>query len=289
MEGEELSHLVTRIILQLFVILVSAKIAGEISQRYLKTPSVLGELAAGIIIGPFALGGIEIGIFGPIFEASAHTNINPISAIPTELWVISQIASIVLLFTVGLETDLKQFLRFVGPATVVAIGGLVLPFTFGAGATILLGYADGFGDPVALFMGAIMTATSVGITARVLSDLQKIGSPESVTIIGAAVVDDVVGILVLAVVVAFADTGSVSFGSIGEVAGKAIGFWIVLTGAVILSANLITRILQWFHGTGTVLALALALALLGGGLAESFGLAMIIGAYSVGLGLSGTP
>jgi len=289
MEGEELTHLVTRIIFQLFVILVAAKIAGEISQRYLKIPSVLGELAAGIIIGPFALGGIEIGKFGPIFEASAHADINPISAIPTELWVISQIASIVLLFTVGLETNLKQFLRFAGPATVVAIGGMVLPFALGAGATILLGYADDFGDPVALFMGAIMTATSIGITARVLSDIQKIGSPESVTIIGAAVVDDVVGILVLAVVVAFADTGSISFGNIGEVAGKAVGFWIVLTGAVILSANLITRIFQWFHGAGTALALALALALLGSGLAESFGLAMIIGAYSVGLGLSGTP
>ena len=288
MEGEELTHLVTRIILQLCVILVAAKLAGEISQRYLKIPSVLGELAAGIIIGPFALGGVKIGSLGPIFEASSHADINPISVVPTELWVIAQIASIVLLFTVGLETNLKQFLRFAGPATAVAIGGVILPFALGAGATVMLGYATSFGDPVALFIGAIMTATSVGITARVLSDLNMMGSPEGVTIIGAAVVDDVLGILVLAVVVALAESGSVSVGDISEVAGKAVGFWIVLTGVMIVAANLITHVLRWFHGVGTALVLALALALLGGGLAETFGLAMIIGAYSVGLGLSGT-
>jgi Kef-type K+ transport system membrane component KefB len=288
MEGEELTHLVTRIVLLLCIILVAAKVAGEISQRYLKIPSVLGELGAGIIIGPFALGGVEIGSLGPIFEATAHIESNPIALIPTELWVIAQIASIVLLFTVGLETDLKQFFRFAGPATAVAIGGVILPFSLGAGVTVLLGYADGFKDPVALFMGAIMTATSVGITARVLSDLNRTGSPEGVTIIGAAVVDDVLGILVLAVVVGMAETGSVSVGDIGEVAGKAVGFWIVLTGVMILGAGLITRALRWFNGVGTALVLALALALLGGGLAETFGLAMIIGAYSVGLGLSGT-
>ncbi len=288
MEGEELTHLVTRIVLQLCIILVAAKVSGEIAQRYLKIPSVLGELAAGIIIGPFALGGVEIGSLGPIFEMSAHVESNPIAVIPTELWVIAQIASIVLLFTVGLETDLKQFFKFAGPATVVALGGVILPFSLGAGATVLLGYADDFKDPVALFMGAIMTATSVGITARVLSDLNKMGSPEGVTIIGAAVVDDVLGILVLTVVVALTETGSVSAGDIWEVAGKAVGFWIILTGVMILGASLITRVLRWFNGVGTALVLALALALLGGGLAETFGLAMIIGAYSVGLGLSGT-
>ncbi len=288
MEGEELTHLVTRIVLQLCVILVAAKIAGEISQRYLKIPSVLGELGAGIIIGPFALGSMELGSLGPIFAATANVELNPIAVIPTELWVIAQIASIVLLFTVGLETDLKQFLRFAGPATAVALGGVILPFSLGAGATVMLGYADGFLDPVALFMGAIMTATSVGITARVLSDLNRMSSPEGVTIIGAAVVDDVLGILVLSVVVALAEFGSISLGDIGEVAGKAVGFWIVLTGVMILGASLISRTLLWFRGFGTALALALALALLGGGLAETFGLAMIIGAYSVGLGLSGT-
>jgi len=288
MEGEELTHLVTRIVLQLCVILVAAKIAGEISQRYLKIPSVLGELGAGIIIGPFALGSMELGSLGPIFAATANVELNPIAVIPTELWVIAQIASIVLLFTVGLETDLKQFLRFAGPATAVALGGVILPFSLGAGATVMLGYADGFLDPVALFMGAIMTAPSVGITARVLSDLNRMSSPEGVTIIGAAVVDDVLGILVLSVVVALAEFGSISLGDIGEVAGKAVGFWIVLTGVMILGASLISRTLLWFRGFGTALALALALALLGGGLAETFGLAMIIGAYSVGLGLSGT-
>ena len=132
MEGEELTHLVTRIVLQLCIILVAAKIAGEVSERYLRIPPVLGELAAGIIIGPFALGGVEIGSLGPIFEAAAHVESNPIAVIPTELWVIAQIASIVLLFTMGLETDLKQFLKFAGPATAVAIGpGMPLIITEG--------------------------------------------------------------------------------------------------------------------------------------------------------------
>ena len=102
MEGEELTHLVTRIVLQLCVILVAAKVAGEVSQRYLKIPSVLGELGAGIIIGPFALGSVEVGSLGPLFEATAHIESNPIAVIPTELWVIAQIASIVLLLTVTL-------------------------------------------------------------------------------------------------------------------------------------------------------------------------------------------
>ena len=83
MEGEELTHLVARIVLQLCVILVAAKIAGEISQRYLKIPSDLGELGAGIIIGPFALGSMELGSLGPIFAATANVELNPIAVIPT--------------------------------------------------------------------------------------------------------------------------------------------------------------------------------------------------------------
>ena len=289
MEGEELVHLITRVVLQLALIVAAAKIAGDIAERYLRIPPVLGELAAGIIIGPFALGGIGLFGFEPIFGAASHAISDHTPNISTEIWTIAQVASVVLLFSVGLETDLKQFLRYAGPASAVALGGVILPFALGAGATVYFGYADGFLDPIALFMGAIMTATSVGITARVLRDLRRMGAPEGVTIIGAAVVDDVMGILVLAVVVAMSETGAVEGGELGLIAVKAIGFWLGLTGVMILLSSWISKALTWFRDPGAPLALALGLALLGAGLAESFGLAMIIGAYSVGLGLAHTP
>ena len=289
MDGEELVHLITRVVLQLAVIVAAAKIGGEIAERYLRIPPVLGELSAGIIIGPFALGGI--GLFGlePLFGPAIHPISEHTHEISTEIWTVAQVASVVLLFSVGLETDLKQFLRFAGPASAVAIGGVVAPFALGAGATVMFGYADSWLDPTALFMGSIMTATSVGITARVLRDLGRMGAPEGVTIIGAAVVDDVLGILVLAVVVAMAETGAVEAGELGVIAAKAIGFWVVLTGVTILFSSWISKAFTWFRDAGAPLALALGLALLGAGLAESFGLAMIIGAYSVGLGLAQTP
>ena len=289
MDGEELVHLITRVVLQLAIIVAAAKIAGEVCERYLRIPPVLGELSAGMIIGPFALGGIGFFGFDPVFGPAVHSISEHVPNISTEIWTVAQVASVVLLFAVGLETDLKQFLRYAGPASAVAIGGVVMPFALGAGATVYFGYADGWLDPPALFMGSIMTATSVGITARVLRDLGRMGAPEGVTIIAAAVVDDVLGILVLAVVVAMSETGAVEAGELGVIAAKAVGFWIGLTGVMILLAGWISRALGWFRDAGAPLALALGLALLGAGLAETFGLAMIIGAYSVGLGLAHTP
>lgn len=289
MDGDELVHLITRAVLQLAVIVAAAKAAGEIAERYLRIPPVLGELGAGVIIGPFALGGIAFFGLDPLFADATHAISEDTSGISTELWIIAQVASVVLLFAVGLETDLKQFLRFAGPASAVAIGGVVMPFAFGAGATVMFGYADSWFDPPALFMGSILTATSVGITARVLRDLGQMAGPEGVTIIAAAVVDDVLGILILAVVVAMAETGAVEIGELGVIAAKAVGFWVGLTALMILLSGWISKTLGWFRDPGAPLALVLGLALLGAGLAETFGLAMIIGAYSVGLGLAKTP
>ncbi|MBI4298008.1 MAG: cation:proton antiporter, partial [Chloroflexi bacterium] len=189
----------------------------------------------------------------------------------------------------GLETDLRQLLRYKVSATLVAVGGVFLPFVLGAAATVALGFAASFTDPVALFMGAIMTATSVGITARVLSDQGKLNSPEGVTVMGAAVVDDVLGIMVLTVAVGIGATGHVSLGNVGWVSLKAVLFWLGLTGLGILLASRISRFFSAFKVSGAALALALALAFLSSALAESFGLAMIIGAYSIGLAISQTP
>jgi Kef-type K+ transport system membrane component KefB len=285
MEGN-LTELVTHLAFQLAVILFVAKLAGEISERYLRIPPVLGELLAGVAIGPYLLGGMAVFGFGPLFPIPHGGTVGiPISP---ELWSIAQIASVILLFSVGLETNLQLFLRYAAPAGVVALGGVIFPFVLGVVATVLFGFADGFMSPSALFMGAIMTATSVGITARVLSERRKLHTPEGVTILGAAVVDDVLGILALTIVVGISEVGRVSAGEVAIVGVKAFGFWLGFTAIALLLSTYIARFFDWFRVSGALIALSLALALLSAGLAESFGLAMIIGAYSIGLALSRT-
>jgi Kef-type K+ transport system membrane component KefB len=287
---QNFTELVTHLVFQLAFILVAAKIGGEICERYIKIPPVLGELVVGIIIGPFALGGLSYLGLEPMFE-KPHGGEGGAIPVSLELFSVSQIAAVVLLFAAGLETDLKQFLRYAGPATAVAIGGVVLPFLFGVGATFLFKPAGLSGDQLvysALFIGAVMTATSVGITARVLSDIHKLDSPEGVTVLAAAVVDDVLGILVLTVVLGISVGDGLSAGGVALIGTKAVGFWLALMVGGILGAPYISRALLAFRGSGSAVALALAIAFLAAGLAESFGLAMIIGAYSIGLALSGT-
>ena len=244
-------------------------------------------MGAGIIIGPFALGSLALPFIGVLFDplGALEGSVIPVSS---ELWAVAQIASVVLLFSAGLETDLRQFFRYAGPASLVALGGVVFPFLLGVYGTILFGFADGFMDPRALFMGAILTATSVGITARVLSDVRRLDSAEGVTILAAAVLDDVLGILILTIVVGLNESGEISLSEIGMVGGRALGFWIALTGLGILFSKYISFAIDSFKVSGAAIALALGLALFAAGLAESFGLAMIIGAYSIGLALSGT-
>ncbi len=137
-------------------------------------------------------------------------------------------------------------------------------------------------------MGAILSATSIGITARVLSDLRRLDTPEGVTILGAAVLDDVLGIIALAIVGGIASAGTISLGAIGSIAGKAFGFWIGLTAATLLLAKPLERWIGKVQYAGATLGLGLAIAFACSGAAEGFGLAFIIGAYSVGLGLSQT-
>ena len=286
------AELVIQLLVQLAVILFAAKVAGELASRFLKVPAVLAELGIGIIIGPFALGAIPIPGFGPLFPVpipdatTLHNDVSAAIPVSDELFALAQIGSIVLLFAIGLETNLRQFLRYAGPATAVALGGVILPFTCGMGATVLFGFAgpDGFLSPEALFMGAIMTATSVGITARVLSDLNRLDNPEGVTIIAAAVVDDVLGILVLTVVVGINAAAGFSLGNLGWIAFKAIAFWLGLTVVGILVAPYIERAVNKFRAPGAGLVLMVALAFLAAGMAEVFGLAFIIGAFSIGLG-----
>ena len=147
--GGEITHIVTQLVIQLAIILIAAKLSGEFCMRVLRIPPVLGELAAGVIIGPHLLGGIPI--FGwEAFPVIADGGVIPVSS---ELWSIAQVASIVLLFFVGLELNLQVFLRYAGPATAVALGGVLLPFILGMVGTVAMGYADSFTDVQSLFCG----------------------------------------------------------------------------------------------------------------------------------------
>jgi len=296
----DLLHAITLLMLQLAIILLVAKVGGEIFERFLHQPGVLGELIGGILISPYAFGGlINIPGVGQLFQTVKLSTIlkasplQPDFAVSPELWAVAQMAAIVLLFMAGLETDLRQFLRYAGPATVVAIGGVVTPFFLGALSTWwFIPGIESMWDPTAMFMGAVMVATSVGITARVLSDINRLDTSEGVTILAGAVIDDVLGILVLAIVNAIAIVemagGTLDVNTIIGIALKAVLFWLGLTGIGILVSKQIEKGLRWFKTKGATFGLGLALAFACAATAELFGLAMIIGAYSIGLAMSDT-
>ena len=284
-----MTHEMTILVLQLAAILITAKLLGFLFEHLLKQPRVLGELIAGMIIGPYALGGFQIpGLGQPLFELGSGTI--PVSP---ELYGFAVVASIVLLFLAGLETDLPTFLRFAGVGSFIGLGGVVVSFVMGAaGAWLLLPQVTSILDPAALFLGTLSTATSVGITARILSEQRKMSSPEGVTILAAAVLDDVVSIILVAVVVGIArSTGSdagVDWGHVGVIAARAFGFWLGFTIIGILIAPRLTKGLKRFRSMEMITGVAFGLALLLSGLSELAGLAMIIGAYVTGLALSQT-
>ncbi len=288
---------VSELVLLLAVILVAAHLGGEAVRRYAKLPPVLGELAAGIAIGPFALGGVELGSLGPVFEIPETVNElgeseRSSTSVEPELFFLAQVAAIILLFQAGLETNRQRFFRWLRPASAVAAGGVIVPFASGFLATMAMGFADFDsikGILPALFVGSILTATSVGITTRVLADLRRLDSPEGTTVLGAAIVDDVLGILIVAIVVGISETGDVSGAEIAEIAAKAVGFWLGLMVIGGLLANRISSALLWLRTPSVLVGLSLFLAFLASGVAEFyFGLAMIIGAYTMGLALSDT-
>ena len=306
-----LAHKMTLLALQIGLILFVAKLGGLIASM-LHLPSVLGELASGIAIGPYALGGIGFGsgIFahGLIPIASGTMPITP------ELYGICTIASVILLFLSGLETNLKMFLKFAFAGSLVGVGGVLASFLLGDICSIYLlpkFLPDSFGylsklaetnlvkailDPAALFMGIMSTATSVGITARILSERRKMDSEEGVTIMAGAVIDDVLGIIVLAIGMGIikaeeAQTGNetgIKWIEIGKVALNAFGLWLGGTVVGILFGKKISGVLKLFKSPVTIGTLAFGLSLVIAGLFEAFGLTLIIGAYVMGLSLSRT-
>lgn len=287
--GPYMTHLMTLLILQLAAVVISARFLGSIFSTYLRMPKVLGELAAGMVVGPYALGQLHLPLLdGPLFPLPAGTL--PVSP---ELYGFAVLASIILLFFAGLETDLPTFLRFSVKGSMVGLGGVACSFILGdMTAVLFLPQVSSFMHPTALFLGTLSTATSVGITARILSEKRKMSSPEGVTILAAAVLDDVIGIILLAVVVGVAKVagsgGHVAWGHIGVIAAKAFGFWIVSTILGIVFAPMLSRRLKRLESMEMVAAVSFGIALFLSGLSEMAGLAMIIGAYVVGLSLSQT-
>lgn len=287
------------LVLQVGIILFIARLGGRLAERA-KMPGVLGELLAGIVIGPHALGALPIGSVFPqgMFPLSSPTF--PISA---ELYGFCSVAAIILLFLAGAETDLKLFLRYSVAGSLVGIGGVLFSYLFGAWLAMWLlpiivggAYSEGVGfmHPAAVFLGVMSTATSVGITARILSEKRKMDSPEGVTILAGAVIDDVLGIIVLAIGMGVLATGGgsgeggINWGHIGTIAGKAFGIWIGATVVGVLAARRISALLKWFRDPTSISVMALGLALIMGGFFEEMGLAMIIGAYVMGLALGRT-
>jgi Kef-type K+ transport system membrane component KefB len=287
--GHGITHMMMHLIIQLAVISIVAKIGGYLFQRFLRMPSVLGELASGMVIGPYALGGhIDLPGIGVLFAEHAGF------AASAELYGIATLASIILLFLAGLETDLAAFLRYSVVGSFVGLGGLVAAFVIGDYIAVLWpgNGIDSFMDPAALFLGVISVATSVGITARILAEKRKMASPEGVTILAGAVFDDVFGIVTLAIVMGMAKVsmggGEVNWKEIGIIAAKAIGFFVVVTSLGLAFARRITAAIKRFKSIEIIVATCFGLALLLAGLAEMAGLAMIIGAYIMGLALSRT-
>ncbi len=259
-------HGVGATLLWIAVILVVAKLSGLV-ERW-GQPAVLGELVAGVVLGNLALLGL------PVFESIKE---DAIIAFLAELGVI------ILLFQVGLESDIRS-MRNVGiPAFLVAIIGVVLPFALG---TYVVGplLLPGLEMNTYLFLGAALTATSVGITARVFKDLGKLQSRESQIVLGAAVIDDVLGLIILAVVAAIVTTGSITAGAVGVIVLKAV----VFLGAAILAGQLLAPriglLVSKIHtGVGMKFTLAFAFGLLFAYLAGEIGLAPIVGAFAAGL------
>ncbi len=277
----------TMLVLQLGVIIFAARAGGILFER-LRLPAIIGEIAAGIIIGPYLLGSINIAWLGhSLFPMYGNF---PVSF---ELYGFTTVASIILLFLVGLETDLEMFVRYSVAGSLVGAGGVIASFIFGDLTAVFLskylfGVHYGFSHPVCLFLGVISTATSVGITARILSEKRKMQSPEGVTIISGAVIDDILGVIALTIVIGIAKSSHVEWAKVAMIGIKSILIWLAFTAAGLFFARHISSFLKRYKDTTVISTMALGLALILAGIFEKAGLAMIIGAYVMGLSLSRT-
>lgn len=248
----------------LATLVTAARLAGVLARR-VGQPAVLGELLVGVVLGPSVLGIVD-----------PH---DPF------LHLLSEFGVVILLFQIGLHTDLKQLLKVGGAASAVGGVGVVVPFGLGVIAARLFGL-----DVLqAVLCGAALTATSIGISARILGDLGELESLEGRTVLGAAVMDDVVGLVILAVVGGMAAGGDVTMAGIARTSALAIGFLVIALVAGRFVVPSLLRAIDRLPVVGTTGAIAVSFALAMAALAEESGSAPIIGAFAAGLMLDATP
>jgi monovalent cation:proton antiporter-2 (CPA2) family protein len=244
---------------QLLLILVATKLAGDLSTR-IGQPAVLGKLIVGVILGPAVLGWIE------------ESDI---------IHQMSEIGVLLLMFLAGLETDIHELNRNRTSSLAVAVGGVILPLVGG----YLVGIWFGMEPFTAWFLGALLSATSVSITVQTLRDLGKLQTKESVTILGAAIADDVIVVVLLAFLMSFSGLQDVS---LGLVIGQKILFFALI---ILLGWKVVPWAMKWMtriRASEIVVSSALMICFAFAFMAEEMGVAGIIGSFAAGLSLSQT-
>lgn len=246
------------------IILVAAKVASEICER-LKQPAVLGEILVGALIGAI-----------PWVQTASHED---------SIGFIAELGVMLLLFEVGLDSEISMLLRVGARASMVAVIGVVLPLVAGTALMVQLGYS--FAE--SLFVGGVFTATSVGITARVFRDLKVLKEKAAQVVIGAAVIDDVLGLLVLSILLGYEKPNE----NTGNPVVKIVVALAFLVGSIVIGRLLAPHILgivrrMRSRGTLTAAAFVFCLTLAGLGALPAIGLASIVGAFGAGLILSST-
>ena len=261
------SDVVGENLLWLAIILMSARLFSPLAER-IGFPPVLGELLLGVVLGNLGLLGIQY--FGTIAR-------DPIIMFMAELGVI------ILLLQIGLETRLGDLVRVGARASMVGSVGIVVPFVLGAfvvGPLLL----PGMDFNAYLFLGATLAATSVGITGRVFRDLGRLKMPEAQIVLGAAVIDDVLGLVILAVVTSLVEAGTVSVGEVSWIIAEAVLF---LGGSIAIGRAMAPHLLRWISRLDSshsmLFSLVLVVGLFMAWLAHAIGLAPIIGAFAAGL------
>lgn len=291
------SMVLAGVILSLVVIYLASKIGGEVSHS-LGLPPVLGELVGGVVVGVsvfhllvFAEGGVDasnsivIQILQATAGLSSEASQSTFQVQSEVISVLSELGVILLLFEVGLESNLKELLAAGVQATLVAIVGVVVPFALGTVGLMTLFHVSAI---PAIFAGAALTATSIGITSKVLSELGRLSSKEGQIILGAAVIDDVLGIIVLAVVASLAKTGEVD---VNNIIYLIISSTVFLVGAIFLGNffnKTFVKAADFLQTRGQLVIPALIFALILAYIGNAIHLEAILGAFAAGLVLDET-
>jgi Kef-type K+ transport system membrane component KefB len=253
------------VLIALVTIFIASKIGAVFADK-INQPVVLGELLAGIVAGNLSLASIKL------LDFIKHNQ---------AIEIFSGLGVIILLFEVGLETRLKEMMSVGIQSLLVAVVGVITPFVLGYYVSAIL--MPDLTDTQRIFIGATLTATSVGIAARVFKDLAFTKSEEARIVLGAAVIDDILGLIILAVVAGIASTGSIDLGSIALISAKAIAFVVFSIIIGLLAAKYVLRFLSIFKLQGMMLISAMVFCFLGAIFANQAGLATIVGAFCAGL------